>query len=59
MAVAFDDAGVGAFAAGWVEVAGPGELLGDPVGGVGDLVRGERPRCRWQSGGPGVGRGRS
>jgi hypothetical protein len=55
VAVAFDDSGVGAFAAGWVEVPGPGDLGSDVVCGGVQVFRGEMPLCQWQSGGPGAG----
>ena len=47
---AFDGAGVGAFAAWWVQGAGRGQLCGDPLEGGGDLVRGESARYRWRYG---------
>ena len=47
---AFDRAGVGAFAAGWVECAACGELDGGPGGRGGHLLRGKIALYRWRYG---------
>jgi hypothetical protein len=53
VAGAFDGAGTGAFAAGWVEQAGDvGQQAGE---GVIPVLRGECPPSRWRCGGPGAG----